>query len=85
MFQREFMTFAGDDLQLKNCWQSHITSDTYPWALQCWFLYKPKAKTTGKVQKTIDELASKTLDLPEDVTDMIKNKNRTVFFILQLK
>jgi hypothetical protein len=74
-FSREFMAFAGDDLQLKGGWCTHIQKDSSPWLLEYWFLYKPKTKTTGKVQKTIDALVSTTPDdLPEDVADMIKNK-----------
>jgi hypothetical protein len=74
MFRREFMAFAGDNLQLKYSWRTHMTKDSSPWELEYWFLYKPKTKTTGKVQKAIDELASTTPDLPEDILDMIKNK-----------
>jgi hypothetical protein len=74
-FRREFMAFAGDNLQLKNCWNTHMTQDSRPWELECWFLYKPKTKTTGKVQKTIDTLVSTTPnDIPKSVADMIKNK-----------
>lgn len=75
MFIREFMEFAGDNLQLTKCWKTHIDKDSYPWQLEFWFLYKPKFKTTGKVQKAIDKLVSTTPDdLPNGVADMIKNK-----------
>ncbi len=74
-FNREFMAFAGDNLQLKSGWHTHITKDSSPYVLEYWFLYKPKTKTTGKVQKTIDKLISTTPDdLPKDVIDIIKNK-----------
>lgn len=73
-FHREFMAFAGDNLQLAKCWRSHMTKDSNSWELEYWFLYTPKTKTTGKVQKAIDKLVSITPDLPKSITDMIKNK-----------
>lgn len=73
-FKREFMAFAGENLQLTKCWKSHIDKDSNPWQLEFWFLYRPKTKTTGRVQKRIDELVSTTPDdLPKDVADTIKN------------
>ena len=73
-FRREFMAFAGNNLQIKSVWNTHMTKNSSPWELESWFLYTPKTKTTGKIQKTIDELVSITPDLPEDIMDMIKNK-----------
>lgn len=66
MFVKEFLAFAGNNLQTASSWHTHITSDSYPWVLQPWFEYKPKTKTTGKMQKLIDELTAEKLTLPLD-------------------
>jgi ribosome-associated translation inhibitor RaiA len=74
MFRREFMAFAGDNLQLKNCWSTHITQDSNPWELEYWFRYVPKQKTTGKMQKLIDDLSAKELELSDSLRERIKSK-----------
>ena len=74
MFIREFMAFAGNNTQTANSWRTHITTDSHPWQLVDWFKYKPKTKTTGKVQKAIDELTAKKFELPDDARDIIISK-----------
>lgn len=73
-FEDEFLSFAGNNLQTSLSWKSHITKGCYPWLLQYWFSYQPKTRTTGKVQKLIDELTSKELELTDDIKVSIQNK-----------
>lgn len=74
MWHNEFMRFAGNNLQTSSSWRTHITKDSAPWQLESWFRYAPKTKTTGKVQKRIDELVTKELKLSDDAKNILAAK-----------
>lgn len=76
MFPSVFLEFAGDNLQTSSSWRSYMTTESYPWQLQYWFEYVPKQKTTGKMQKLIDELSTTELEISDDVREkIISNMN----------
>ena len=74
MFHKEFLSFAGNNLQTSSSWKPYITNESHPWQLASWFAYQPKNKTTGGVQKLIDELSAKTSDVPKDIITQIECK-----------
>ena len=74
MFQNEFFEFAGNNLQTSSSWCKYITKGSSPWMLSCWFEYTPKQRTTGKVQKSIDELTAKELKLSDKAKRIIMSK-----------
>lgn len=74
MWHKEFMEFAGNNLQTNSSYITHIRKNDYPYVLQYWFQYVPKTRTTGKVQKRIDELVKKELELSDDARETIASK-----------
>lgn len=66
-FKNEFLRFCGDDIKCK----SYYGGDTIHrvWQLPEWFAYVPKTRTTGKVQKTIDELIADGISDIDDNTE----------------
>lgn len=77
MWTDEFIRFAGNNVQTRSSYHTHITENDYPWLLQYWFAYVPKTKTTGKVQKRIDELVTKELELSDDARETLVSKMKS--------
>ncbi len=74
MWHNEFLKFAGNNVQTTSPYYTHITNNDYPWLLSFWFEYVPKTRTTGKVQKRIDELVTKELELSDDARITLASK-----------
>lgn len=74
MWQKEFMSFAGNNLQTKSSYRTHICKDDHPWTLQYWFQYVPKTRTTGRVQQRIDELVQQELEMSDDARETLASK-----------